>query len=225
MEATDRFETLVGNARQTVHKLASHDPAYESSLQSGIVSARMNAAVTYAFTQLRAALDQLAFEISRRSGLSDLPGPPRFPVGTGESFHLLLETCLPGLMAKRPDVAKELLNLQTLSESDGWLQAFVAVADHLEELQLRRAIGRATLSRTTDGGMQLTLTSETGECIPSFAPVWIDGIVDIESGSGKAFYLTIGPDDREIASFLDRCIRGIEHLGKRARTALDTLES
>ena len=227
MTSTDRFAALVESGRVTVRRLASHDPSYETSLQTGTIPDALTSLVQSAFAQLGGALDTLVAETAHRCGLPQTGSGSRFCLprnGSDQDHRSMLEGSLPGLAGTFPEIAIEMLQLLDVLDSDRWLAPLGNLVYDLEALKLRRAIGSVAFASTAEGGLQMTLSGEDGGSIPMLAPILIDEAPGTGARGGKAFYLIVMPGSREAVSFLDRCVRGTEQIGLGFRRALDAHE-
>lgn len=207
MEAGSGFWLHLAAAKQMVVRLSSHSSAYEAALRSENIPEDYSNSLRICILEIESALCALLIEVGATLQIEMPNGQPwrkRLLDGLGVHSSALR-------MAVGASVA--------VADSDGWLSHLEAVWAGSLQLDLRRETALVTFAPGSDGIPLLDVRTKSGESLSMLAPLLVEEASGSD-GSRIGYYVAVFPEGREAVAFVDRCVRGAEHLASAVRKNL-----
>jgi len=213
----DMTRALLSKARHIRGTIGDHGDPYEDSLLRGEVTVELKIAVKEIVDHLRAALDYAAREIAEVGSGGNVTKPVYFPIVqrgfAAQNFPSRLEQVVPGIAESRPDLAQLLASFQVFSSPDNdWLPDLATLANENKHEQLSVASKQAQAGTvaTVDGQTEFRFTEATGASVARIGPILLDSWPADGEGTITGYYIKLTAIDREVLTFLDRCIAGVD---------------
>jgi hypothetical protein len=218
-------QALLDRVRRLRSEIGDHGDCYEDALLTGTVSPELQVRVKEMLDHLRSALDYCAREMVERATPGAAAGNVYFPIvarGFARSdFKSRVGKLLPGVLTANPAVLPLLESFQEFANpANEWLPDLATVANENKHEQLsvsRRAIATGEIRRA-DGTSEMRLSADG--VLKKFAGLTLMKSMPEGDGQFEAYFVHLVDIDRELLSFLNDCISGVQEVVEKISTAL-----
>jgi len=234
MSAFDDAKGLASHAERELPKILAE---YEKSLRSKTVSQTLLIQIKNFLENLRSALDFAARGLFERYGSSKSAKPKiYFPYATANQTQAVFEqsgridTCIPGLTAKRPDISQLLVEMQHFgSRGYSWLPGFMELTNENKHQRLTPQIRKeAKELRISGGKAKMSLGQGASISIGSGASISIGGATirggqsfdvnqppHVEGGNAEVITWVsfhFDSNGQPVIPFLQAALKGVRHM-------------
>jgi hypothetical protein len=204
------FSLHLATAKELVARISGHSSTYEAAVRTESIPEAFSIHVRMCILAIESALDALLAEVESTLQVQMSHGP---------SWRKRL---LDGLGAQSSSQQMMMNASLAVADADGWLSQMEALRSGAVQLDLRRETAAVTFTLGRDGIPLLEVRAKSGESLSMLAPLLL-GDASSPDGSRSGYYSAVFPEGREAVAFLDRCVRGAEHLASVVRKNIDAL--